>query len=140
MTGSPMKVLPSKNGCWRRPDEIVALCPQDRDDLVNLYQADRSRITIIPNGFRSDEIYPVDKLFARMALNLEPKEKIILQLGRLVPRKGIDNVIRALAHMRREHNFEARLLVVGGESEEPDPKITPEIGRLQKARSGGRCG
>jgi D-inositol-3-phosphate glycosyltransferase len=113
-------------------DQIVALCPQDRDDLVNLYQADPSRITIIPNGFRSDEIYPVDKLFARMALNLEPKEKIILQLGRLVPRKGIDNVIRALAHMRREHNFEARLLVVGGESEEPDPKITPEIGRLQK--------
>jgi D-inositol-3-phosphate glycosyltransferase len=113
-------------------DQIVALCPQDRDDLVNLYQADPSRITIIPNGFRSDVIYPVDKLFARMALNLEPKEKIILQLGRLVPRKGIDNVIRALAHMRREHNFEARLLVVGGESEEPDPKITPEIGRLQK--------
>jgi phosphoheptose isomerase len=33
--------------------------------------------------------------------------------------------------MRREHNFKARLLVVGGESEEPDPKITPEIGRLQ---------
>jgi D-inositol-3-phosphate glycosyltransferase len=113
-------------------DQIVALCPQDRDDLVNLYGADPGRITIIPNGFRSDEIYPVDKLFARMALNLEPKEKIILQLGRLVPRKGIDNVIRALAHMRREHNFEARLLVVGGESEEPDAKITPEIGRLQK--------
>jgi phosphoheptose isomerase len=112
-------------------DQIVALCPQDRDDLVNLYQADARKITIIPNGFRSDEIYPVDKLFARMALNLDPKEKIVLQLGRLVPRKGIDNVIRALAHMRREHNFKARLLVVGGESEEPDPKITPEIGRLQ---------
>ena len=113
-------------------DQIVALCPQDRDDLVNLYQADPNRITIIPNGFRSDEIYPVDKLFARMALNLEPKEKIILQLGRLVPRKGVDNVIKAVAHMRREHNFKARLLVVGGESEEPDPEITPEIGRLQK--------
>ena len=113
-------------------DQIVALCPQDRDDLVNLYQADPRKITIIPNGFRSDEIYPVDKLFARMALNLDPKEKIILQLGRIVPRKGIDNVIKALAHMRREHNFKARLLIVGGESEEPDPKITPEIGRLQK--------
>ena len=60
-----------------------------------------------------------------MALNLEPKEKIILQLGRMVPRKGVDNVIKALAYMRREHNFKARLLIVGGESEEPDPENNP---------------
>ena len=113
-------------------DQIVALCPQDRDDLINLYQADPGKITVIPNGFRPDEIYPLDKLFVRMALKLDPKEKIILQLGRMVPRKGVDNVIKALGYMRREHNFEARLLIVGGESDEPDPSITPEIGRLQK--------
>ena len=45
-------------------DQIVALCPQDRDDLINLYQADPEKITVIPNGFRPDEIYPLDKLFA----------------------------------------------------------------------------
>lgn len=113
-------------------DQIVALCPQEHDDLVDLYQADPEKITVIPNGFRPDEIYPLDKLFARMALKLDPKEKIILQVGRMVPRKGVDNVIKALGYMRREHNFKARLLIVGGESDEPDPKITPEIGRLQK--------
>jgi D-inositol-3-phosphate glycosyltransferase len=113
-------------------DQIVALCPQEHDDLVNLYQADPEKITVIPNGFRPDEIFPLDKLFARMALKLDPKEKIILQVGRMVPRKGVDNVIKALGYMRREHNFKARLLIVGGESDEPDPKITPEIGRLQK--------
>lgn len=113
-------------------DQIVALCPQDRDDLINLYQADPGKITIIPNGFRPDEIYPLDKLFARMALKLDPQEKIILQLGRMVPRKGVDNVIKALGYMRRERNFDARLLIVGGESDEPNPKVTPEIGRLQQ--------
>lgn len=113
-------------------DQIVALCEQERDDLIHLYQADPGKITVIPNGFRSDEIFPVDKLFARMALKLDPDERIILQLGRMVPRKGVDNVIRALGHMRREHDFEARLVIVGGESDEPDPRITPEIGRLQE--------
>lgn len=113
-------------------DQIVALCPQDRDDLINLYEADPGKITVIPNGFRPDEIYPLDKLFARMALKLDPQEKIILQLGRMVRRKGVDNVIKALGYMRREHSFEARLLIVGGESDEADPKVTPEIGRLQK--------
>ena len=113
-------------------DQIVALCPQERDDLVGLYRADPKKITVIPNGFRPDEIFPLDKLFARMALKLDPKEKVILQLGRMVPRKGVDNVIKALGYIRREYDFKARLLIVGGESDEPDPKITPEIGRLQK--------
>ncbi|MBA4142502.1 MAG: glycosyltransferase [Nitrosospira sp.] len=113
-------------------DQIVALCPQEHDDLTNLYQAHSAKITIIPNGFRPDEVYPLDKLFARMALKLDPKEKIVLQVGRMVPRKGVDNVIKAVAYMRREHNVRTRLLVVGGESDEPDPRITPEIGRLQR--------
>jgi len=113
-------------------DQIVALCPQERDDLIHFYQADPEKITVIPNGFRADEIYPLDKRFARMALKLDTKEKIILQLGRIVPRKGIDNVIKALGYMRREHQFRARLLIVGGESDDPDAKMTPEIGRLQR--------
>lgn len=56
-------------------DQIVALCPQEREDLITLYQADPEKITIIPNGFRPSEIHPIDKLFARMALKLDPKEK-----------------------------------------------------------------
>jgi glycosyltransferase involved in cell wall biosynthesis len=113
-------------------DQIVALCRQEHDDLINLYCADPSKITVIPNGFRPDEVYPVSKLFARKALQLDSEEKIILQLGRMVQRKGIDNVIRALGFMRRECNLKARLLIVGGESDMPDPGITPEIGRLQR--------
>jgi D-inositol-3-phosphate glycosyltransferase len=113
-------------------DQIVALCPQESDDLIKLYRADPGKITIIPNGFRSNEMYPLDKQRARLALKLDPREKIILQLGRIVPRKGIDNVIKALGYIRREQHFKARLLIVGGESDEPDAQVTPEIGCLQK--------
>ncbi|HEV7912340.1 MAG TPA: glycosyltransferase, partial [Albitalea sp.] len=52
-----------------------------------------------------------------------------LQLGRLVPRKGVDNVIRAIALMGR--GTAVRLLIVGGESAVPDEAATPEIGRLR---------
>src|SRR5205085_352397 len=31
----------------------------------------------------------------------------------------------------RNHGISARLLIVGGESDEPDPNVTPEIGRLR---------
>jgi len=60
-----------------------------------------------------------------------PPQPLILQLGRLVPRKGVDNVILSLPQLNRLRPGGARLLVVGGDAEVPDPERTPEIGRLQ---------
>ncbi len=112
-------------------DHIIAECPQDEEDLIRLYNADPARITIIPCGFDPTELWPISKPLARAALGLDPDERIVLQLGRMVPRKGVDTAIRAFARLRDQHHVSARLLVVGGESDEPDPAITPEIGRLQ---------
>jgi glycosyltransferase involved in cell wall biosynthesis len=111
-------------------DAIVAECPQDGEDLVHYYGADRSRIRVIPCGFDPAEFWPMDRGRARRELGLDPDEKVVLQLGRMVPRKGVDNVVRSVARLRREHGIAARLLVVGGESATPDPGRTPEIGRL----------
>jgi D-inositol-3-phosphate glycosyltransferase len=38
----------------------------------------------------------------------------------------------AFARLRREHGVEALLVIVGGETDVPDPVATPEIGRLQR--------
>ena len=73
----------------------------------------------------------MDRATARAALGLAHDERIVLQLGRMVPRKGVDNVIRGVAHLARRHRIRARLLVVGGDSERPDPVRTPELARLQ---------
>ena len=57
---------------------------------------------------------------------------MILQLGRMVPRKGVDTVIRTLARLLRQGEFRPRLLVVGGDADVPDAALTPEVGRLQQ--------
>lgn len=111
-------------------DQIIAECPQDRDDLIALYGANPHCITIIPCGVSTQEFCPVDQQIARMILDLDPDERIILQLGRMVPRKGVANVIEALDTLRCKHGMNARLMVVGGESADADPVKTPEIGRL----------
>ena len=67
---------------------------------------------------------------ARRALGLASSEFIVLQLGRMVPRKGVDNVIRALALMGSAKRA-VRLVVVGGNSAAPDEAATPELGRLR---------
>nr|WP_276600540.1 MULTISPECIES: glycosyltransferase [unclassified Nannocystis] len=109
-------------------DVIVAECPQDEVDLMTLYAADPEKLVMVPCGFDPEEFWPGGRAEARAALGLGDGDRIVLQLGRMVPRKGVDNVIRALARLPGE--LRARLVVVGGESRRPDPALTPEIGRL----------
>jgi phosphoheptose isomerase/glycosyltransferase involved in cell wall biosynthesis len=112
-------------------DHIVAECPQEEEDLIRYYNADPARTTIVPGGFDPAEFWPIAKPLARVTLGLPPHEPIVLQLGRLVPRKGVDTAIRGLARLRDEHGIAARLLIVGGDANDPDARVTPEIGRLQ---------
>ncbi|MBX6334541.1 glycosyltransferase [Candidatus Saccharibacteria bacterium] len=118
----------------READRVVALCPQDRQDLVDLYDADPAKIVTIPNGYDPDELHPVDKQEARERLGIVTPQPVILQLGRLVPRKGVDTVIQALGTLRRT-GVRAHLLIAGGETSGADPELTPEIGRLMRVAS-----
>lgn len=115
----------------RAADRVIAECPQDKLDMEQLYGAPSEQIDIVPCGFDPDEFAPVAP-GARARLGLRSDEFVILQLGRMVPRKGVDNVVRALALLEREHGTRARLLIVGGNSEKPDPEATPELGRLME--------
>jgi glycosyltransferase involved in cell wall biosynthesis len=127
----PIERLDIEEETAARADKIIAECPQDKEDLHNLYKVNASKLAIVPCGFCPSEFYPINQAFARNYLNLDPDERIILQLGRMVPRKGVDNVIEALSLLQPAAQ-KLRLLVVGGESDTPDPVACPEIGRLQK--------
>jgi glycosyltransferase involved in cell wall biosynthesis len=111
-------------------DAIVPECPQDKRDLARLYGADVKRMRMVPCGFDPLEFSPMKRSEARAALGLSPHEFIVLQLGRIVPRKGIDNVIRSIAELPAE--VPARLLVVGGESSAGEQVWTPEAKRLRE--------
>lgn len=115
----------------RHADCIIAECPQDRRDLMELYDADPARIDIVPCGYDAEEMKPQPKAAARAALGWDEGTFTLLQLGRMVPRKGVDNVIRALGRLRHGYGIDARLLVVGGNSEDASESATPEIGRLR---------
>lgn len=129
----PPERIAIERDCVRDADAIIAECPQDREDLRTLYGADASRIAMVPCGFDSAEFSPMDRVEARQALGIAQDEFLVLQLGRLVPRKGIDNVVRALAQARAllPAGARMRLMVVGGDAREPDEARTPEIARLR---------
>ncbi len=115
----------------READRIIAECPQDEEDLICLYRADAADIRVVPCGFEPKELWPIRKTVARTALGLPSDAPILLQLGRMVPRKGVDTAIEACSLLRHQYAIPAQLLIVGGESDRPDPRVTPEIGRLK---------
>jgi glycosyltransferase involved in cell wall biosynthesis len=127
----PRKRIAIERDVIRDADAIVAECADDRSNFVTLYGADPRKIVVIPCGFDPQEFWPIAPRFARRALGLPADVPVLLSIGRLVPRKGVDNVIRALGVLVHRLGMPAELLVVGGNSDIADPALTPEIGRLR---------
>jgi glycosyltransferase involved in cell wall biosynthesis len=115
----------------READHIIAECPQDKDDLIDHYRANPRKISIVPCGFSSSEFYPIEKITARNVLGLPSDCYIFLQLGRMVERKGIDNVIKSMAYVSSACKKDFRLVIVGGDSENMEDSACREYNRLR---------
>lgn len=108
-------------------DQLIAECPQEKKDLERLYHADPEKISVIPCGFDPQEFWFLPKIRARRLLQLPLFESIALYVGRMVPRKGVDNVIRGVAGSIKKSGVPQRLVLIGG-----GPRETPEILRLKQ--------
>jgi glycosyltransferase involved in cell wall biosynthesis len=127
--GFPAEREHIEESLMRDADQIIAECPQDQEDMAVHYRAPAERIAVVPCGFDPQEFWPAPAL-ARKALGLHPREFVVLQLGRMVPRKGVDNAIRSIAALRDAFGIGARLLVVGSDAQ-GDGCPGPEVARLQ---------
>jgi D-inositol-3-phosphate glycosyltransferase len=114
----------------QQADRIIAECAQDRLDMEQLYGASPARIEVAPCGFDPAELWPQEQQEARSLLGLTPGRFTVLQLGRMVPRKGVDTVIQATALLRSQHGIDAELLVVGGDMH-AGGRDGPEMARLR---------
>lgn len=114
---------------------VIAQCPTERSELLDDYAAQPGKVVMIPGAVDLRTFYPVNRAEARQRLGLEPDGHVIIYVGRLLPRKDIRNVVRALERLLRQYEGEITpltLLVVGGETEDADPLRTPEIGEIQR--------
>jgi type III pantothenate kinase len=87
----------------RRADHVVATCSDEVFELLRL-GASRARVTVIPCGVDLATFTPEGRRAPRRA-----GLRRIVSLGRLVERKGVGNVISALAAVP-----DAELLIAGG--------------------------
>jgi glycosyltransferase involved in cell wall biosynthesis len=127
---SPAGRVAVERAVVRAADRLIAQCPCERDELVNDYGAAPSKVVVIPSAVNIATFRPVPRAEARRVVGLGPDELVVVYVGRMLPRKDVRNVVRALALLRRD--LPVTLLLTGGETREPDPSATPEIGALQR--------
>ena len=92
-------------------DHIVAFSPHERDAMVRLYQADATRIGLIPCGVDLSLFRPLDQQEVREKLGLNG-EKVLLYVGRIEPLKGLELLLHTAALLQTFEQI--RVLVVGG--------------------------
>jgi hypothetical protein len=118
-------------------DCIIAQCPAEREELLRDYGCDPHKIALVPSATNTERFRPVPRDEARVRAGLAPDDLLIAYVGRMLPRKDVRNVVRALA-LLLEAGLECgaptdklKLMLVGGETREPERQATPEIGVLQ---------
>jgi phosphatidylinositol alpha-1,6-mannosyltransferase len=103
---------------FRIADAIVASSEAAAADLGRVFGVPRERITIISNGvdtLRYRPLPPDPALLASLGLG---GKRVIATVARLVPRKGIDQVLRAVARLRNEFPNLLHLVVGNGPDRE----------------------
>lgn len=116
----------------REVDAIIAQCPCEVAELIDDYGAHPEQVAMIPSAVNTDVFRPVPRDEARRAIGLLVEGPIVVYVGRMLPRKDVRNLLRASALLMERTGARFDVLLVGGDTVEPDPAITPEIGELQR--------
>ena len=110
-------------------DQVVAGSPDERDQLLRLYDAPVGTTTVVPCGYDDELFRPYDKQASRRDLGLTGS-RIILFVGRMDRIKGIDIVLRASAALDNKDGLQ--IVMIGGAADDA------EVGRMRRlARSLG---
>lgn len=121
----PNYALPRRMILWaaRRAVALVAVSRALKEALMQL-GVNGDKITVLRNGVDTQLFIFGDRALQRARLGL--KGTVLLMVGNLVPLKGHDLVLRALARMP-----EARLLIIGEGSEEKQLKMLTDELQIQ---------
>jgi D-inositol-3-phosphate glycosyltransferase len=102
-------------------DGLLVPCEGEMNNMMQYYNADPSKVTLVTGGIDRQRFQPMDKPSARQRLGIDIRDLMLLSVGRLTPLKGQYRIIGAMARLGKE--YRARLILVGGDGQ-GDPEQT----------------
>ena len=98
-------------------DRIIAHTERMKTELIRDFGVSESKISVIPHGIMSAvPESPLSRQEARERLGLGGESRVILAFGLIAPYKGLEYLVEALGHLRREHK--SFTLVIAGRIKE----------------------
>lgn len=124
----------------RDVDRIIAATPEDEAQMVEYYDADPRKVTIIPLGVDLALFRPISRRDAMRAIGIElpPQPHLILFVGRLDPFKGLDVLFEALCRLRElepELGRQVCLAVIGGDADEDHTRMAEQLECMDRLKS-----
>ena len=118
-----------------RSDRVIACSYYMREQIVDIFGADESRVVVIPNGIDPDDLQPQDEpeLERLRAEFAAPDEKLVLLIGRLVYEKGFQLALEAMPRLI-EAVPGTRFLVAGSGTHEQELRDQADGARADGAR------
>ena len=116
-------------------DRIIAATEAERSQLEMLYGLNHQKVSIVPPGVNTHHFYPIPPDEAKEAIGISPGDRMALFVGRIEPLKGVDTLIQAMAILKKRCISFAcpdYLVVIGGDPEGDEEKLSDEMQRLQE--------
>lgn len=113
--------------CLETADCIIATSPQEQAHMRSQVSK-LGHIQVIPCGTDIERYGAISRAEARQKLGIASHAKVVFYIGRFDPRKGIETLVRAIAHSQfREEGLH---LIIGGGSR-PGAKDGQERDRIE---------
>ncbi len=132
---SPSDRITHEKEVLDRLHRVIATCPQMKDELMGLYAVSSKKIVVIGEGVNLKRFFPIPLTIARRVLRWPQNQDVVLYIGRIERRKGIDTLLAAVAIMAQKmgdnrKNF--RCIVSGGEPKNRWKKELPIVSEERK--------
>ena len=108
---------------YNRADHVIGLSKGVEEDLIENFQVDKSKTSVIYNPIDIESIYGLKEEKVE-DLTLDSEEKLIVSVGRLVKQKDYETLLRAFAII--EKSVKSRLLILGKGPEEENLRLLTE--------------
>lgn len=101
----------------KNADKIIAISNATKNDIVELYNVEKDKISIIYNGTNFDEhtinLTEDQKSEIRKKFKIE-NSKFIFFLSTIEPRKNIETLIKAFDYIKVKEKMDLKLILAGG--------------------------
>ncbi|PSB03421.1 glycosyltransferase family 4 protein [Merismopedia glauca] len=94
-------------------ERIVATSPQEKEHMRSLVSL-KGKIDIIPCGTDISRFGQVSQAVAREKIGISSDSQVVFYVGRFDPRKGIETLVRAIAHSQLRGDGKLKLIIGGG--------------------------